>query len=89
MISQFFVDLFVNVVSWVGGLFPTDVIPDNVQHPDAQLGGLFGLVTGLGTWVDWPVVNACALVSLGAYAAGLGIALVRVIISHLPFVGGH
>jgi hypothetical protein len=88
MISQFFIDLFVQIVSWLADLFPSDVIPDNVQHPDAQLGGLFGLVTGLGVWVNWPVVNACALVALGAYGAGLSIAIVRVIISHLPFVGG-
>lgn len=89
MISQYFVDLFTNIVGWIAGILPNATIPDNVVHPDAAANGLFGLVTGLGVWVSWPVINACVGVSLAVFAAGGLIALFRVILSHLPYFGGR
>lgn len=88
MITQALLDLGRSVAGWLASLFPPWDVPSQVTSLPGLLRTLAGYAAGLGGWVDWGVLSACAGVAVATWVVCLGIKVFRAIASYLPFVGG-
>jgi len=89
MITEFFVGVGVGIAVWFNSLFPPLDLPAWFVNADAEVNGIFAYGNGLGAWVEWGVVVPILLAPLGFWVLGLTIRGIRVLASHLPFVGGR
>lgn len=89
MISEFFIDLGVTIAMWFNSLFPPLDLPEWFVNIDQRINGIFEHGNGLGAWINFGVVVPILLAPLAFWILGLSIRGSRVIISHLPFIGGR
>lgn len=86
MISEFFIDIWVNVSGWVLGLMPAMPAVDTAG---IGLGNILAPVshglTGLGGWVPWGLVAILLPASVAFY---LGSLLLRAVKSFIPTISG-
>lgn len=86
MISEFFIDIWVNLCTWVLGLMPA--IPA-LNGASVGIGNILGPVsaglTGLGGWIPWEVVAILLPVSVTLYIGSL---MLRAIKSFIPTISG-
>jgi hypothetical protein len=88
MIVEWLMQMSVGFHAWLASLFPPVDLPEWVDNP---FGGLLWVVEAAAGWGVWVNVGALALIAttvLTVYAVGFGIKLVRVVVAHIPFVGG-
>lgn len=76
----------------IGGLiltlFPSVSLPDGLTGAMENFTSLLGNVSGIGAWFPFELAFICMGVLLAVWLAGFGAKLVRVILSHIPGVGG-
>lgn len=89
MITEWLVGVGAGFGEWVASLFPEIEVPDWLENADDFVNGIFAYGDGLGAWVDWGLVTAIAAVPLGTWVLLLAVRGARVVISHLPFIGGR
>lgn len=89
MITELFVNMAVGVAIWFNQLIPPTVLPEWFVNADNYINGIFAYGDGLGAWIEWSAVVPIMLAPVGFWVLGLSIRGIRVLISHLPFVGGR
>lgn len=88
MIVEWLMGVAVGFVQWLAGLFPVLELPDELVHLDDSFNSIFALGEGLGAFIPWGLVGLIAGIPLAVWVGGLLIKVVRVLVSHLPFIGG-
>jgi hypothetical protein len=91
LIVEVFFAIATGLVGSVFGLLPADslvpdqILPsvDNIVQPFAN-----GMAS-LGAWVPWGAIVNCAPFVFGAYVVALFVRALRVILGHLPLIGGN
>ena len=87
MITDWLLDVAVNIVTWFLGLIPPlDLDPSLTSGEAFQV--LADLVEGFGVWVSWPVLVVCVGAVAGTWVIGVGAKGIRALIAHVPQVGG-
>lgn len=89
MIVEFLVAVGAGFAGWVGSLFPTLELPDALVNVDQGFNTVMAYGTGLGAFIDFQLVGVIAGIPIAVWIAGLTIRGARVLISHLPFIGGR
>lgn len=88
MISEFFLTLAANFVSWLASLFGEWTPPAELADMSTQASYLVTQFASLGIWVNWPVMGACAAAAVATWGIVLGIKVVRALAAHVPVFGG-
>jgi hypothetical protein len=88
MISEFFIDLSVNFIVWLAGVFGSYTPPDELLNAVDAVDGALAGISGVGVWVDWAVLGACTAAASATWAVVFGIRLVLRVASHIPIIGG-
>lgn len=89
MISEWFYALATLVSTRVAGLFPAWELPEQIVSPQGMLAQIMALGYGLEPWVDWAFVMVCGAIPLAVWVFGLAVRAGRVVIGHLPQIGGN
>jgi len=89
MISEWFMSIAAVVLTFLADLFPEEAVPTWFTDFTSQLNQLAGSVSGLGVWVPWVVLNLVVGACITWWGIGFAIKLARVLIGHLPWVGGN
>ena len=87
MITQFFIDMAVNVLVWIAGLFP-NVDTDNLWGGWHDFVMAFDMAKSVGVWIPWDVIFMCVTASLASYGALVVVKMIRAVAAHVPAVGG-
>lgn len=88
MISEFFLDVAVNFILWLAGLFGTWTPPAELQNAVDVVDNVMSGFHGVGVWVEWGVVAACMAAASLTWAIVFGMRVVMRLASHVPLVGG-
>lgn len=88
MIIEWLTDVGVSMLIAMAGWFPDFVIPPEVEDARGVMLSLLATYHGLGVWVPWAVLGICITAVTGVYATGVVIKLIRVVVAHIPQVGG-
>lgn len=64
-------------------------VPSWLSGAGATIGQVGQYVEGLGAWIPWPVVIAVLATWVLVLGVSVGIKLVRIALSHIPFIGGN
>lgn len=88
MISEWFLGLMAGFVGMLGDAFGPWEPPKQLTDGADGVNGVLQSFTGMGVWVEWPVLSACVAVQVGVWLTVLVIKLVRAIAAHVPAVGG-
>lgn len=89
MISEFFIALGASIAVWFNSLFPPLDLPSWFVNADDRVNGVFAYGNGLGVWIEWSLVVPILLAPLAFWVLGLSIRGFRVLVAHLPFIGGR
>jgi hypothetical protein len=89
MITEWLVYVGTQFWGFIAGLFPDWTLPAELSSPDGFMAQINAFGSGLGVWVDWGFVATVGAIPLGIWATVLMIRAVRLLISHLPFIGGN
>jgi hypothetical protein len=66
--------------------------PADIEAPSAQIDGwsvLLQWVVGAGAWVNVPAMMTLCGIAVSWYLVTITVKLLRVLISHIPLVGGR
>jgi hypothetical protein len=88
VITQAIVHAALGIATWFCTLFPAWDPPAWFVSLGSSLAGLVSGMSGLGGWIDWPIVSVIAAAAIGTWLVCLGIKALRAIASYIPFVGG-
>lgn len=88
MITQWLIDMTLQVLSWVGSLFPAWDPPTQLTSMTQGVNDVLSGMAGFGTWVDFPTLTVCVLVQIATWVVVVLIALVRAVAAHIPLFGG-
>lgn len=88
MISEFFLGLAQQFVTWLAGLFGTWTPPQQLTDMATGVSDLVTTFASLGVWVDWGVLGGCVTAAVAAWGIVLGIKVVRAVAAHIPAIGG-
>lgn len=89
MILEWLFGLGSDFVGLVASWFPPLDLPLWVTDPLGELGGVLETVEGIGWWVPVEPVLAILVALGGFYLIAFGIRLVRMILGHIPEIGGN
>lgn len=89
MIVEWLLEISASFLEWFGSLFPPIDLPDWVENPFFGLQWVVEAAVGWGVWINVPVLVAVSSVVLGVYATTFLVKLFRVLIAHIPFIGGR
>lgn len=85
MITEWFFNLSSSFNVWLAGLVPAP--PETVVLDGwAQL---MLTVSGAGAWINVPAMVGLCAIACSWYVAALFVKLLRVLASHVPFIGGR
>jgi hypothetical protein len=76
------------VWTWLGSLFPHVDLPSWFVDFGATVNGFFTQFAGLGAWAPWPLLGACAALSLLVWVVCIVVKGLRAVASYIPFFGG-
>lgn len=79
----------VAIVTFLTGLLPTWSPWPWFVDLGSTVNGLTSALSGLGVWINWPVVGGCVTAVLGSWVLFAQLKLLRVGIGHIPGVGGN
>ncbi len=89
MITEWFIELAMGFVGWIGGLLPEGSPVEDVM--DAQQGlvpELFEFMGVLAGFIPWMVVVPIILIPLLVWVIGFLWKTARTVFSHVPQIGG-
>lgn len=89
MITEWFLTMIAGFFGWIADFVPDWNVPVELTDPDGLIGSVFAISTGLGVWIDWAFIGALASIPLIIWVAGITWQGLRMMWSHLPFVGGR
>ncbi len=89
MIIEWIVNVGAGFVNWIVSLFPTLELPESLVHLDDTINEILAMGDGLGAFFDWTLIGVLAAIPLTIWVAGLLLRGARVLIAHLPFIGGR
>lgn len=89
MISEWFVKLGTGLWAFFAGLFPDWEAPPELLDADGTLNQLFTLGQGLEPFANWALIGILAAIPLAVWVIGVMVRAVRLLIGHVPFVGGN
>ncbi|MCD7101735.1 hypothetical protein [Pseudoclavibacter sp. 13-3] len=91
MITSYFLGSVIWIVTalFEDGVLPDFELPGDPGSAVSQMGGFVSQASGLGAWVPWTVAWSALAIGLAVYGATLLFKLVRVILGHVPQVGGN
>lgn len=89
MISEWFVKLGTGLWAFFAGLFPDWEVPPELLQADGMIGQLFSFGQGLEPYANWGLLGVLAAIPLTVWVIGITIRSVRLLISHVPFIGGN
>lgn len=88
MIVEWLMEVSYGFNVWLANLMP----PGEVNDASASINGwavLVQWVAGAGSWVNVPAMTALCAVAISFYIATLLAKFLRVVVSHIPLVGGR
>lgn len=88
MIIEFLATVGTAISTWVMSILPQFQPPEWFDGVGDKINELFTHASGLNPFVDWQFVQTIALVPIGLWAVGYAFRGIRMLISHIPFVGG-
>lgn len=89
MILEWLIKLAVGLWGFLAGLFPDWVAPPELLEADGLINDLFSYGQGLEPFANWSLLAVLGAIPLAVWVIGLMIRAVRLLISHVPFVGGN
>lgn len=89
MIVEWIMEVSAGFLEWFATLFPPVDLPEWVENPFFGLSWIVEAAAGWGAWVNIPFIASVALVVLGVYVTTILAKLFRVLIAHVPFIGGR
>lgn len=75
-------------VGMLGDTFGPWEPPAQLTDGAAGVNDVLQSFTGMGVWVEWPVLAGCVAVQVGVWLSVLLIKLARAIAAHVPAFGG-
>lgn len=88
MIVEWLMTVSSGFVDWFASLFPQLELPAELVNVDDALNTVASYGDGMGAFVNWTIVGLIAAVPITVWCAGFLIKIARVLIAHIPFVGG-
>ncbi|MDO8341540.1 MAG: hypothetical protein Q7T59_06220 [Candidatus Woesebacteria bacterium] len=88
MITEWFLNWAMGVVTWLVDLLPDWDWPAELAQPGGMLESILANAAGVGIWIDWAAIIALALIPLGVWVIGLTWKGLRTAFSHFAFIGG-
>lgn len=88
MITEWLITVGTMIAQWVADLFPDWEAADQLAGVDDQINGLLAMGTGVGAFVDWTYIGIVVGIPLSLWVIGMTVAGTRVLLSHVPFIGG-
>lgn len=89
MITEYFIQVAVGLWAWLADLFPDWDLPPELLNSDGMIAQVFALGYGAEPFVNWGFVTALAAIPFGVWVIGITVKAVRLLIGHVPFVGGN
>lgn len=89
MIIEWLVKVAVGLWQWIADLFPDWDIPAELTDPDGMFVQIASFGQGLEPWVNWGLMGGLALIPLGMWVIGVTVKLVRLLLGHVPGIGGN
>lgn len=88
MITEWLIGVGAAFGTWIAGLFPELDMPEQLVNLDDTVNTIFGWGDGLGAFVQWEVIGVLAAIPLLVWTGGLIVKGIRVLVAHIPFIGG-
>lgn len=88
MITEWLISVGSGFGQWVASLFPVLELPEQLVDLDDTVNTILSYGEGMGAFVDWTAIGIIAGIPLAVWALGLVVKGVRVLIGHIPFIGG-
>jgi hypothetical protein len=88
VISEFFMQLAVGFLSWIGDLFPVWTPPTEFRTFQTIMSGLVEGFVSVGVWIPWSVIGACFAVQVVVWGLVFAIKGLRAAAAHVPMIGG-
>lgn len=89
MIIEWLISTGTAIATWFETLLPSFDVPEWFGQLGGNINKFFDAGAGLEPFVDWTFLGIIAAVPLGLWASGLLFKLARMLLSHIPFVGGR
>lgn len=89
MITEWLIKVGTGLWAFIAGLFPDWVAPPEMLEADGLINQLFGFGQGLEPYANWPLLATLGAIPLAVWVIGISIRAVRLLLSHVPFVGGN
>jgi hypothetical protein len=89
VIIEWLIDIGVGIAEWASTLFPTLDLPAALVNVDDGFNSVMAMGSGLGAFVDFPLIGLIAGVPITVWLGGLSVRAARALIAHLPFIGGR
>jgi hypothetical protein len=89
MIVEWIVSVAMTVWDWLATLVPDFTAPAALTGLSSSLGSIFALGQGMAPFVDWSAVGVMAAIPLGLWVVTIAWAGLRMLVSHIPFIGGR
>lgn len=89
MIIEWLVKVAVGFWQFLADMFPDWELPPELLDADGMIAQVFSFGQGLEPFVNWPLVGALGLIPLAVWVIGLTVRMVRLLLSHVPFIGGN
>lgn len=88
MITEFFLNLFTTVQTFVLGIIPDVQLPSWFSDAAGYVAGWINQGANLGVWVPWALVGSVTAAVLGVWLFGLAVKSARWLLGLLPTMGG-
>lgn len=89
MITEWLIQVGTGLWAFLAGLFPDWIAPPEMLQAGGMIEQLFGFGQGLEPFADWGLLALLGAIPLTVWVSGITIRSVRLLISHVPFVGGN
>lgn len=88
MITEWVIQVWLTVVTWLLGLLPAITLPSWVTTVTSFVSSTVTQARALGNWIPWGMVGLGFVFVAAAYAVALGIRVGRIVASFFTAGGG-
>lgn len=89
MITEWLIKVGTSLWAFIAGLFPDWVAPPGLSDADSFIVDIFQFSQGLEPLADWKLLAVLAAIPPTVWIIGITIRGVRLLLSHVPLVGGN
>lgn len=89
MIVEWLIEMAVGLWQFIADLFPDWDVPPELLDADGMLQQVFAFGQGLEPWVNWTLIGTLGLIPLSVWVIGMLVKAVRLLIGHVPGIGGN